>query len=392
MMKQSIKPINEQPHFGKFLPGQHKPLMAMIEITDRCNLSCPVCFANANHSDQDISLDKVHTYLGQLLKITETPIPIQISGGEPTLHPSLPKIIAAAKFLGYRNIELVTNGIKISKDPEMLHKLKAEGLTAVYLQLDGLKKETYISIRGEDLTEVRQKSIDAIRKAVLCCTLAVPVVRGINDHEIGDIVRFGINNIDVVRAINFQAATPFEGRFEIADSYNGFSMKEILHLIEAQSGVPADTFQSESIGHPQCNALSLVFVVDNRLMPLFKYINPDDLRSFLGKGHRRKVLDAFAGKKAFFFRHLIDPKAWQLLAKAAPIFGHNPYNVLHSRHILLFAKGFMDKDALDEERIDKCSYAITGEDGVFSFCAYNNLYRFPRNDKKSMQIRKADKS
>jgi uncharacterized radical SAM superfamily Fe-S cluster-containing enzyme len=392
MMKKSNKPIGRQPRFGELLPGQQKPLMAMVEVTNRCNLSCPICFSNAGHSVQDISVDKVQTYLEQLLKITDTPIPIQISGGEPTVHRGLPKIIAAAKGLGYRNIELVTNGIKISKDPEMLPKLKAEGLTAVYLQFDGLKKETYISIRGEDLTEVRQKSIEAIRKAGLCCTLSVAVARGINDHEIGDIVRFGIANIDVVRAINFQAATPFEGRFEIAESYNGFSMKEILHLIEEQSGVPADTFMSESIGHPQCNALSLVFVVDDRLMPLFKYISPDDLRSFLGKGHRRKVLDAFAGKKAFFFRHLINPKAWQLLAKAAPIFGHNPYNVLRSKHILLFAKGFMDKDALDEERINKCCYAITCEDGVFSFCAYNNIYRFPRNDKKSMQIREADKS
>jgi uncharacterized radical SAM superfamily Fe-S cluster-containing enzyme len=382
MMKKSNKPISGQPRFGELLPGQRKPLMAMVEITNRCNLSCPVCFSNADHSVQDISVDKVQTYLEQLLKITDTPIPIQISGGEPTVHRGLPKIIAAAKGLGYRNIELVTNGIKISQDPEMLHKLKAEGLTAVYLQFDGLKKETYISIRGEDLTEVRKKSIEAIRKAVLCCTLAVPVTRGINDHEIGDIVQFGIENIDVVRAINFQAATPFEGRFEITKSYNGFSMKEILHLIEEQSGVPADTFLSEPIGHPQCNALSLVFVIGDRLMPLFKYISSDDLRSFLGNGHRQKVLDAFAGKKAFFFRHLMDPKAWRLLAKAAPIFGHNPYNVLHTKHILLFAKGFMDKDALDEERINKCSYAITGEDGVFSFCAYNNLYRFPRNAKK----------
>ena len=62
MMKQSIMPIDEQPRFGKFLPGQHKPLMAIIEITDRCNLSCPVCFANSNHSGQDISVDKVRTY------------------------------------------------------------------------------------------------------------------------------------------------------------------------------------------------------------------------------------------------------------------------------------------------------------------------------------------
>ncbi len=195
MMKKTNKPIGGQPRFGKFLPGQRKPLMAMIEITNRCNLSCPVCFSNAHYSAQDISVAEVHTYLEQLLEITETPIPIQISGGEPTVHNSLPKIIAAAKGLGYRNIELVTNGIKISKDPEMLHKLKSEGLTAVYLQFDGLKKETYIRIRGRDLTEVRQKSIDAIRNAVLCCTLSVAVARGINDHEIGDIVRFGIDNI-----------------------------------------------------------------------------------------------------------------------------------------------------------------------------------------------------
>ena len=143
MMKKSNKPIGGQPRFGELLPGQRKPLMAMVEITNRCNLSCPVCFSNANHLDQDISLDKVRTYLEQLLELTDTPIPIQISGGEPTVHRDLPKIIAAAKGLGYRNIELVTNGIKISKDPEMLRKLKAEGLTAVYLQFDGLKKETY---------------------------------------------------------------------------------------------------------------------------------------------------------------------------------------------------------------------------------------------------------
>ena len=142
-MKKSNRPIGGQPRFGELLPGQRKPLMAMVEITNRCNLSCPVCFSNADHSVQDISVDKVHTYLEQLLKITDTPIPIQINGGEPTLHHSLLKIVAAAKGLGYRNIELVTNGIKISTDPEMLHKLKAEGLTAVYLQFDGLKKETF---------------------------------------------------------------------------------------------------------------------------------------------------------------------------------------------------------------------------------------------------------
>lgn len=226
------------------------------------------------------------------------------------------------------------------------------------------------------MTAVRQQAVAAIRTAGLCCTLAVAVTRGVNDGELGDIVRFGIENLDVVRAINFQSATPFAGRFEIADAYDAYTLEGILALLEAQTGVPAETFLSGHIGHAQCNAMSLVFLVNGELVPLFQYIRPEDLHAFLGKDSRGTILDAFAGKKAFFFRHLVNPKAWKLLSKAAPIFGANPNNVLKSRHILLFAKGFMGQDALDKGRVHDCCYAITGEHGVMSFCAYNNLYRF----------------
>ena len=348
----------------------------MIEITNRCNLSCPMCFSNATHCEQDLSVAKIVTHLKQLLDITASPIPIQISGGEPTLHPELPAIVSAAKHLGFHHIELVTNGIRIGENPAMLFELKQKGLTAVYLQFDGLKKSTYLSIRGADLTNVRHRAIEAIHRAKLCCTLAVAVVRNVNEDEIGDVVQFGIDHIDVVRAINFQAATAFNGRFKLKQPYNGFSTEEIVQLIATQSGIPPETFLSEVIGHPQCNAMSLVFVAGGRLLPLFKYIRSDDLQNFLGKDQRRKLLDAFAGKEAFFLRHLTDPKAWSLLAKAAPIFGKNPNNVLRSRHILLFAKGFMNSDALDERRLNDCCYAISGEKGVFSFCAYNNIHRF----------------
>lgn len=367
---------------GRFAPGKAKPMMAMLEITERCNLACPVCFARATHRGSDISVDQARRYLTQLLEITETPVPIQISGGEPTLHPELPAIIAAAKHLGYRHIELITNGVRISQDPRMLLTLKEAGLKAVYLQFDGLRKETLRRIRGADMTGVRRSAIDAIRRAALCCTLAVAVVRGVNDHEIGDIIRFGIDHMDVVRAINFQAATAFEGRFDIAASGNGLDTQQITHLIEAQSGVPADSFISEAIGHRRCNAMSMVFIVDGRLMPLFGYIDASDIRRFLGAQPRQKILDAFEGKKAFYFRHLVDPNTWRLLAKAAPIFGRRPANVLGSRHLLLFAKGFMNKNDLDEERLDSCCYAITGRRGVFSFCAYNNIHRFAEDHRQ----------
>jgi hypothetical protein len=101
------------------------------------------------------------------------------------------------------------------------------------------------------------------------------------------------------------------------------------------------------------------------------------MMTFLGEDRREKVLDLFDGKRAFYLRRLCNSSAWKLIAKAAPIFGRNPFNVLRSRHIVLFAKSFMERQTLCPERVNQCCYGISGEEGVFSLCAYNNLYRFP---------------
>ena len=363
--------------FGQFVRGHSRPMMAMIEVTNRCNMDCPVCFSDANHPSHDVPFTEIRHRMERLLEVTDTPIPLQISGGEPTVRKDLPEIVALARGLGYRNIELITNGIKISQRPSLLLDLRENGLTAVYLQFDGLKKETYLKIRGQDMTEVRHTAIEATRQAGLCCTLAVAVTRAVNDEEVGDIIRFGIDNIDTVRAINFQSATRFTGRFELDREHSGYSLPGILKLIEAQTGLPTDTFRSEHMGHPLCNAMSLVFVVNGKLEPLFKYISREDMLRFLGDDSREKVLGLFQGKKEFFSSYLSNPNAWNLITKAAPIFGYNPLNVLRTKHILLFAKSFMERDALDRERVDRCCYGITDAEGVYSFCAFNNLYRFP---------------
>jgi hypothetical protein len=363
--------------FGEFGAGQAPPMMAMVEVTNRCNMDCPVCFSDANHPAADVPMAEVRARLERLLALTGTPIPIQVSGGEPTVRRDLPEIIALARALGYRNIELITNGIRIAQQPALLAALRARGLTAVYLQFDGLRRETYLAIRGQDMTAIRRRAVEAARQAGLCVTLAVAVTRGVNDDEIGDVVRFGIENIDTVRAINFQSATRFTGRFALDTTHAGYSLPALLALIEAQTGIPADTFRSEHMGHPLCNAMSFVFVVDGRLEPLFRYISREDMLAFLGDDRRETVLGLFAGKAAFFRRYLCNPAAWRLIAKAAPIFGRNPVNVLRTSHLLLFAKSFMERDALDPERVARCCYGITDTAGVYSFCAFNNLYRFP---------------
>lgn len=374
------------PRPGQFSPGGPKPLMGVVEVTNRCNMACPICYADAKNTAPDVSLADIGLRLRRLLAVTKTPIPIQISGGEPSLRKDLPEIVAMAKAMGYRNIELITNGIRIGEDATLLKNLKRRGLSAVYLQFDGLRSETTRKIRGRDMTATHRRAVAVIRSTGLCCTLAVVVTRGVNEKEIGDIVRYGIENIDVVRAINFQSAARFRGRFEFGQGYRGYGMPELLQRIESETGVPAATFLSEHLGHPACNAMSPVFVVNGRLVPLFHYIGNDDLRRFLGQDRREKILAAFAGKSDFFFRHLLSPKGGRLLAKAAPIFGKNPYNLLRSDHLLLFAKSFMEKESLSAQRMQQCCYAVSAAEGVFSFCAYNNLHRFDQRESENETI------
>lgn len=377
-MYQPPEDIPSASTLGRFGSGTAKPLMAMVEITNRCNMNCPICYSNASHAEEDIPIEKIEKYLKQLLDVTETPIPIQISGGEPSLRDDLPEIITMTRDLGYKNIELITNGIRIARQPEFLQELAQAGLTAVYLQFDGLQPATTKKIRGQDMSSIRLGAIAATRAADLCCTLAVVVTRGVNDGEIGDIVRFAVENIDVVRAINFQSAARLTGRFDVGEDYQGYDLPELVGLIAEETGIARESFYSEHIGHSSCNAMSPVFIVNGKYEPLFKYISMNDLLEFMSEERREMILGTFSGKKDFFHRYLFNPKAWKLLAKAAPIFGKNPLNVLKSKHLLLFAKAFMEKDALDQKRIENCCYAITTNKGVISFCAYNNLYR-PRN-------------
>lgn len=363
--------------WGRFRGGSDRPMMAMLEITNRCNMSCPVCFTDAHRNGPDLAFDEIERRLDKLLEIAGS-IPLQISGGEPTLHSQLGDVVALARSKGFRNIELVTNGILISTSQDYLEELVDRGLTAVYLQFDGLSKKTYEIIRGQDMSGVRRRSVEAIRQAKICCTLAVAVTPGVNDGELGDIVRFGIANIDTVRAINFQSATPFAGRYEVSSQERSYSLDELVALIETQCEMDKGGFVSDLFGHPRCNTLSLVYVVDGRLKPLFSYISPQTRRNFLGKDPRQILLDLFRGKEYFCRKYLITPRTWKFLAEAVDIFGaeHRLQSLMKARHILLFAKSFMDRPALDPSRLDKCCYGIATDKGIYSFCAYNNLHRF----------------
>jgi uncharacterized radical SAM superfamily Fe-S cluster-containing enzyme len=183
---------------------QHSCL-AIIEVNEACNLTCPVCFAGSStRHDGTRSLDEIERMLDTLVVSEGVPDLVQFSGGEPTLHPRFFEILDAAKRRPIRHLMINTNGIRIAREPGFAERL-AEYMPGfeVYLQFDSLKREALMALRGADLVKVRTEALEALERNNISTTLVVTVKKGVNDDEIADIVRFALT-WRCVRGVTFQ--------------------------------------------------------------------------------------------------------------------------------------------------------------------------------------------
>lgn len=355
------------------------PLMAVIETTLRCNLACPMCYADAGsmHSSiPDISICEIERRAEMLLQVTGEPIPLQLAGGEPTVREDLPEVLKVLGEMGFAKLEIVTNGVRIAAEPGYLKTLADAGATSIYLQFDGVSAETSRALRGCDLVETRKKAVAEARRAGMCVTLACAVVPGVNEKELADVIQYAWDNVDTVRAINFQAAVPFAGRFPEGADVGSYALPELTKIVAQAAGFAPSSFLSCPIGHSRCNSAALIFRTKDGPRSLFEHLGEDEIKRFLGKDKREKVLSLFQGKERVLKSGLRDPSMWRLLLKSAGMFGGNPLGMAASGHLLLFAKSFMGQNDLNTERVSQCVYAIAAEDGVRSFCLHNNRHRF----------------
>jgi uncharacterized radical SAM superfamily Fe-S cluster-containing enzyme len=183
---------------------QHSCL-AIIEVNDACNLTCPVCFADSSVKRQGYrSLADIERMLDTLVASEGEPDLVQISGGEPTLHPRFFDILKAAKRRAVRHLMINTNGIRIAQEAGFAERL-ADFMPRfeVYLQFDSLRRDALMELRGADLTRVRQDALEALERNNISTTLVVTVKKGVNDDEIADIVRFALQ-WRCVRGVTFQ--------------------------------------------------------------------------------------------------------------------------------------------------------------------------------------------
>jgi hypothetical protein len=183
---------------------QHSCL-AILEVNEACNLACPVCFAASSPArEHHRPLAEIERMLDIVVASEGEPDLVQISGGEPTLHPYFFEILAAAKRRPIRHLMVNTNGLRLAREAGFAERL-AEYMPGfeVYLQFDSLKREALMELRGADLVRVRLKALEALERNNISTTLVVTLKKGVNDDEIADIVHFALK-WRCVRGVTFQ--------------------------------------------------------------------------------------------------------------------------------------------------------------------------------------------
>jgi 7,8-dihydro-6-hydroxymethylpterin dimethyltransferase len=276
--------FNTKTHFGcpydcGLCPDheQHSCL-TVVEITDRCNLTCPTCYAGSgpNHG-RHRTLDEVKRMLDVVVSNEHEPDVIQLSGGEPTLHPQFFEILDYAKSLPIKHLMVNTNGIQIAKDFEFARKLASYSPNfEIYLQFDSFRNEVLQSMRGANLVDIRLKALDHLNELSLSTTLVVTIQRNLNDDEIGTIIDFALKQ-PCVRGVTLQP-TQIAGRLENFDVLNDrITLTEVRRKILEQTNV----FNADDLIPVPCNpdalAMGYALKLNGEVFPLTRYINPADL-------------------------------------------------------------------------------------------------------------------
>jgi uncharacterized radical SAM superfamily Fe-S cluster-containing enzyme len=256
---------------------QHSCL-TLLEITDRCNLSCPTCYASSSPTHgRHRTLEEIEKMLDVIVASEGEPDVVQISGGEPTVHPQFFEILDMAKKRPIKHLMVNTNGIRIAKDRAFTERLASYMPDfEIYLQFDSFKEETLKSMRGEDLRWVREKAIEHLNEFNLSTTLVVTLQRGLNDDEVGKIVNYALQQRSV-RGVSFQP-TSISGRLEnFNPATDRITSTEARRLILEQ----APLFQANDLIPVPCNPDALIMgyalKLAGEVVPLTRYIDPEAL-------------------------------------------------------------------------------------------------------------------
>lgn len=361
---------------------QHSCL-TLVEVTDHCNLRCPICYADSGpHRPGFRDLAVIEKMLDAVVANEGEPDVVQISGGEPTLHPQFFEILDAAKARPIKHLMVNTNGLRIAKEPEFAERLAGymPGFE-LYLQFDSLRDEVHQQLRGAKLREIRLRALEALNRHGVSTTLVVTVKKGLNDGELGEIIGFALKQ-PCVRGVTFQ---PIQnaGRAENYDSARDrLTLTEVRRRILEQSKLfrPEDLIPVPC--HPDSLAMAYALKLEGSLLPLTGLVPPEVL---IEGGRNSIVLEKDDGLrdavfKLFATNHSPASQACSLsdllccLPQVQAPQGLDYRNVFR---VLIMA--FIDAEGFDLRSVKKSCVHIAQPDGrIIPFDTYNLFYRDDR--------------
>lgn len=233
---------------------QRKGCCVLLELTNRCNLRCPVCFASAGENPvKEPSLADIGRQFDMLMA-HGGPFNIQLSGGEPTMRDDLPEILRLGREKGFSFFQLNTNGLRLASEPGYAEALKSAGLNTVFLQFDGVTDDVYLALRGRGLMKEKEASIANCAAAGLGIVLVPVIARGVNEQQVGEVLRYGLAHAPAVRGVHFQPISYF-GRCALDRPAKPITIPKMLALIEEQTDgmMRAADFGGGGAENPYCS-------------------------------------------------------------------------------------------------------------------------------------------
>jgi uncharacterized radical SAM superfamily Fe-S cluster-containing enzyme len=362
----------------------------LIEITQRCNLSCPTCYADSSpQRDEFLSLVDFVLLLDKLLARGKGDADlIQLSGGEPTIHPEFFAILDHALSRGVRQVYINTNGLKLA-DLRFAEQLAARGeRVSVYLQFDGFKRSTLELLRGrEDLLEPKLRATDHCELLGINLVPVMTLTPGVNDDELGEFVRFAVSRQRSVRKVMVQPAM-YSGRYENPRVVRRLTVADVAQLIAQQTDglFSEEDFTPIPCSDPNCFSVAVALRGPDGLIPISRYLpgfaswtdpvnqamiaavadtfdNPGGLSGLIHSAFMSGALNALEESEV---DKLLD------LLLTLPSGSQNNWDGLFA----IGVKPFMDAHTYDQDRIDKCCVHVVARDGTpVSFCEYNAIRR-----------------
>ncbi len=339
---------------------QQKTCCAVIEVTNRCNLSCPYCFAQSGASPADPTVEYLARCFAELVANGNTFV--QLSGGEPTVRDDLPEIVAAARTAGCENIQLNSNGIRLGQDKAYTKALAGAGLSFVFMQFDGTSDSIYHRMRGRPLLAEKEAAIAACSEELLGVTLVPTLVPGVNDRNIGEILDFGLSRSPSVRGVHFQPVSYF-GRYpELPRDEDRITLPDVLREIEGQTKgkIKITDFAPSGCGHPGCG-----FHGDFVVMPdsLVRLTCSTDVRSCCGNDDTAHL------RNRKFVARRWKRTAADCCGDKDPASLDGFLNRVKSNGFTITAMNFQDAYTLDLERLRRCSVHVYESGRTIPFCA-----------------------